>query len=120
MQIEEGYQALVLGSQLVGGIAEINYYGRKMQLDSITATPGRYPPLYGQWVFNLSTTLSILQSNQFDLVKLQIQAASKGASTSISSQKWSLSQNGTVLKKTDSLDLILFDYITSSSGLQSS
>jgi hypothetical protein len=87
-----------------------------MQLD---AQSSANPPYYWQWVANLTNTLSTLQSNQFDLVKLQIQATAKGANTFVASQKWSLAQNGSVLRKYDSLDLVLFDYITSSSGLQS-
>jgi hypothetical protein len=115
-QIEEGQQVIELGGQLLGGISEINYYGRKMQIDGIDSAQ---PPLFSNWAQNLTKTLSTLQTNQFEMVKLQISANSRGATTIIPSTKWSISQNSSIVNTPTNLDLNLFDYITSSSGLQS-
>lgn len=83
-QIEEGQQAISLGGVLVGCVAEVNYYSRKMQLEGVAAYPNNLS--YSWWQQNLTNTLNYLQNAQFDMVKLQINATNKGASTAM--QAW--------------------------------
>ena len=107
----------MLAGRLVGGLAVINYYSRKLQLEGMAATTNN--TAFGWWQQNLSNCLNQLQKDQFDMVKLQINASSRGASLLNTSQKYTINQNGAATKKGDTVDLTLFDYITSTSGLLS-
>lgn len=115
-QIEEGQTAILLGGRLMGHISETNYYSRKMQLDGVSPSVSTS---FVWWPQNLTNTVNQLQNDQFAMVKLQINATNRGAKFPLNSMKYIMGQNGTPDRKNDTLDLTLFDYITSASGLQS-